>query len=141
MSDMLISVDEVARQLGLHPKTVLRYIHDGRLKATRVGKSYRILRAELEAFAGIANGGTAPEATTARATCIVDIPDMTIGEAERLATFLGAIALTGGADSPQLQVTTAFDPKGRTMKVVLIGEPADVGRLLEMMPLRLGNRA
>jgi excisionase family DNA binding protein len=42
----LVSVREVAGQLGVHPETVRRLIHDGRLDAVRVG---RVLRVHCEA--------------------------------------------------------------------------------------------
>lgn len=139
MSGHLVTVEEAAEQLNLHPKTVLRYIRDGRLAATRIGKSYRIAREKLDAFAGIARGR--PDAATgARATCIVDIPDLTVGEAERLATYLHAAALSGDADTPPLHLETAFDPQSRSMKVVVIGVPADAGELLRMLEMRVGGR-
>ena len=47
MSQQLVTVEQAAQELSLHPKTVLRYIRDNRLPATRVGRSYRILRSEL----------------------------------------------------------------------------------------------
>ena len=75
MSDYLVTVDQAAEQLNLHPNTVLRYIRDGRLPATRIGKSYRIARANLDAFAGVASGKS-QAAVDARTTCIVDIPNM-----------------------------------------------------------------
>jgi len=136
MSDHLVTVEQAATRLNLHPKTVLRYIRDGRLAATRIGKSYRITRAALDAFAGVASGG--PETTaSARATCVVDIPDIDVAMAERMATLLQAFAMTGTADTPPLQLQTAFDPVARSMKVVLIGVPADVGKLLEMLQMQM----
>ena len=45
----LYSVRQVADQLGVHPETVRRLIHDGRLEAVRVG---RVLRVDGQAFAG-----------------------------------------------------------------------------------------
>lgn len=131
MSDLIVTVEQAAEQLRLHPKTVLRYIRDGRLEATRLGKSYRIPRAALEAFAGIA-AGTGSD-TGARMTCITDLPDMTVEAAERLATFLQSAALTGNAVTPPLHLQTAYDPKARILKVVMIGQPSDVGQLLELM--------
>lgn len=139
MSDGLVTVEQAAAELNLHPKTVLRYIREGRLPATRVGKSYRIARSRLDAFAGLASGKSEGTAA-ARATCILDIPDIAVERAERIATFLQAVALTGDADTPPLHLSTAFDPQARSLKVVLIGAPADVGRLLEMLQMQIGNR-
>lgn len=138
MSDNLITVEQAAERLNLHPRTVLRYIRNGQLPATRVGKSYRISKARLEAFVGIES--TPPEAATgARATCIVDIPGIGVEEAERLATFLQAVALTGDASATPLHLETAFDPVAKSMKVVIIGSPTDAGKLLEMLQLRVAS--
>lgn len=138
MSDVFVTVEKAAEQLRLHPKTVLRYIHDGRLEATRIGKSYRIPSAALAAFAGIA-AGQGPDAG-ARTTCITDLPGMTVEAAERLATFLQSAALTGDAGTPPLHLQTAFDPQAGVLKIVMIGQPSDVGPLLELMHLHLTAR-
>ncbi|MEX2249308.1 MAG: helix-turn-helix domain-containing protein [Parvibaculum sp.] len=139
MSDRLVTVEEAAERLTLHPKTVLRYIRDGRLKATRIGKSYRIAGAALDAFTGVA-GGKAETGIGARTTCIVDIPDIVVDRAERLTTFLHSAAMAGTAETPPLHLETAFDPSAQAMKVVVIGSPSDVGKLLEMLALQLRAR-
>ncbi|MFZ1879542.1 MAG: helix-turn-helix domain-containing protein [Gaiellaceae bacterium] len=43
------SVRDVADRLGVHPETIRRLIHDGRLDAVRVG---RVLRIDGRAVAG-----------------------------------------------------------------------------------------
>ena len=64
MAEILLSVDQVAERLGLHVKTVRGYIRDGRLRATRIGKQYRITRADLEVLTG--RPATESEADTVR---------------------------------------------------------------------------
>ncbi|HEY6055203.1 MAG TPA: helix-turn-helix domain-containing protein [Gaiellaceae bacterium] len=49
-SSALYSVRQVADQLGVHPETVRRLIHDGRLEAVRIGRVLRIHGAELDGF-------------------------------------------------------------------------------------------
>ena len=46
----LYSVREVAGRLGVHPETIRRLIHDGRLDAIRVGRVLRVHGAALEHF-------------------------------------------------------------------------------------------
>ncbi len=48
-ADGLYSVRQVADQLGVHPETIRRLIHDGRLDAVRIG---RVLRIDGAAVAG-----------------------------------------------------------------------------------------
>ena len=52
MTDEWFSVDQVAQRLGLHVRTVRNYVRDGRLKAVRIGKQYRIARSDLEELTG-----------------------------------------------------------------------------------------
>lgn len=46
----LLTVDQVAGYLQLNRMTVYKYIREGRIPASRIGKSYRIRRQDLEAF-------------------------------------------------------------------------------------------
>ena len=67
MSGSLYTVEQAAERLKLHPKTVLRMIREGRLKAARIGKAYRIAGDDLDAVAGVARA-EAREASDTRAT-------------------------------------------------------------------------
>ena len=46
----LYSVREVAGRLGVHPETIRRLIHDGRLGAVRVGRVLRVQGTDLDGF-------------------------------------------------------------------------------------------
>ena len=138
MTVSFVTVEQAAEHLHLHPKTVLRYIRDGRLPATRVGKSYRITRAKLDAFAGAPNEQSAA-AIGMRATCIVDIPHVSTDAAERLAIFLQSAAMARPADTPALQLQTAFDPLAKSMKVVLIASPSSIAELLAMLQVQMSS--
>lgn len=46
----LLSVRQVADQLGVHPETIRRLIHDGRIEAVRVGRVLRVPGSSLDGF-------------------------------------------------------------------------------------------
>lgn len=46
------STDEVAALLELHVRTVRRYIRDGKLRASRIGKQYRVAASDLDDLVG-----------------------------------------------------------------------------------------
>ncbi len=92
MSAHLLTVEQVAELLNLHVKTVRRYVQDGRLKAKRIGKEYRITRTDLDAFAGGSDTTSAPVARTRHvvASSIVDVDVISPDESHRVTTMVMA---------------------------------------------------
>ena len=130
MSEHVYSVEHAAERLKLHPKTVLRFIRDGRLRATKVGKSYRILRSDLEALTGVPARGPA---AAVRVTSIVDIPEIDPERAGRLAMLFTSARMGAEAQPEPMNVDVAHDPTRRQVKVVMTGSPADTAALLRML--------
>jgi excisionase family DNA binding protein len=50
IDDRLYSIAEVAQHLGMSPYTIMTWIKAGRLKASRIGRFWRIRPRDLEAF-------------------------------------------------------------------------------------------
>lgn len=50
MNDPVLTVEEVARELHLHPFTVLKLIRAGKLRASKIGRVYRIRESSIEDF-------------------------------------------------------------------------------------------
>lgn len=50
MSEKMLTVEEVAEELRVHPETVRQWIRDEELIAFDIGKEYRIQRTDLDAF-------------------------------------------------------------------------------------------
>ncbi len=48
--EVLLTVEEVAKELRINPKTVRQYIASGELVAIVVGRGYKISRDDLEDF-------------------------------------------------------------------------------------------
>ncbi len=48
--DSVLTTDEVINILRISKPTMLKYIHEGRLRATKVGRGWRILYSELFRF-------------------------------------------------------------------------------------------
>jgi excisionase family DNA binding protein len=50
MEEIILTVDQVAQILQVHPFTVLKFIKQGRLKAAKLGRVYRIKRSDVDSF-------------------------------------------------------------------------------------------
>ena len=130
MSEEVYTVEQFAERLKLHPKTVLRFIRDGRLRAVKVGKGYRILRSDLDAMTGVVRG-EAPSA--ARVTSIVDIAEVGAELAQRLARQLPAMRMGQTTPADPMSLDIAYDPALRRLKVVIVGSPGDTAAMLKMV--------
>jgi len=153
MSEEVYTVEQFAERLKLHPKTVLRFIRDGRLRAVKVGKSYRILRTEMEAMTGMAPdayqvGGPELEAligrrsgpSAVRVTSIVDFAQVTPERAQYLARTLPSLRTGEPSSSDLMNLSVAYDPATRSLKVVIVGSPGDTAAMLKMIDVLAEER-
>ncbi|MFJ3791056.1 helix-turn-helix domain-containing protein [Kitasatospora sp. NPDC090091] len=128
------SVEQVAELLGLHVRTVRGYVRDGRLRAARIGKQYRIARQDLEAFTGAPVAEPlAAEPRYAEVSAVVRIESIGRVEAGRVAdTVLAAIA--GPRDGgPPLRVQAVHEADRETLRLVVLGGPADTAAVLALV--------
>ena len=136
MINELYSVDQVAERLGLHVRTVRNYVRDGRLKAVRIGKQYRIARERLEALIGgpePSTVGTAAGPRHVEVSSIVEIDAIDAESAGRISTALMAGAKGGPEPGAPLRIDTIFDPSRARLKVILTGSLGSTTSLLKFI--------
>ncbi len=136
----LCTVEEAAAGLKLHVKTVRQYVRDGRLKATRVGRQYRLSRHDLEAFAGgsvaLSARQTVQPSRRVDVFCIVAIEAIDRAEVIRLTNALLAAARSNSnQNGPPLRVETVYDEACASLKVVLIGSATATAYMLGLIEL------
>ena len=129
----MYSVEQVAERLGLHVRTVRNYVRDGRLKAVRIGKQYRISADDLAAFTGVQ-----PQVTGTRhveVSAIVEVDGIGEQDAGRLAMMIMGGANTRGTGDRPLRIETAYDQSRARLKVIVLGDPADAAELLRWIAI------
>jgi excisionase family DNA binding protein len=134
MSHELYSVEQVAERLGLAVRTVRAYVRDGRLKAVRIGKQYRITGGDLAAFTG---QPAAPQ-TLARhleVSSIVEMEGVSLDASIRLANSLLASLNGRKPGDPSMRAETLYDPERKRMKFILLGDPGVTADLLKMITM------
>ncbi|MGW6708692.1 helix-turn-helix domain-containing protein [Streptomyces sp. NPDC054956] len=143
----LYSVGEVAERLGLHVRTVRNYVRDGRLKAVRIGKQYRISREDFEALTRLPADTTTDTASDAspgaprrhlEVSSIVQIDALGPDAASRLATLVTAAAQSPRDTPDPLRVQTVYDKERARMKIVILGDAATTADLLHLVDGALG---
>lgn len=135
MSQELYSVEQVANLLGLHVRTVRTYVRDGRLKAVRIGKQYRIAREDLEAFTG--RPVAAPEIVRreryTEVSSVVQIDALSPDLANRVTNTLMSIAKARDDSDQPLRVDTIYDEERGRLKVIVTGGIATTVAMLRLI--------
>ena len=142
MPQQLHSVEEVAKLLGLHVRTVRNYVREGRLKAIRIGKQYRIAREDLVALTGRPTESFEPEPPPRRSrhvevSSIVEIDAISQEQAMRLMTGLTSARKSPAEGDDPLHIETIYNEERARMKVILAGSIDTVASFLSLIRLYL----
>ncbi|SCL45337.1 DNA binding domain-containing protein, excisionase family [Micromonospora citrea] len=132
MSEEMYSVEQVAERLGLHVRTVRGYIRAGRLRAVRIGKQYRIARADLDALTGRPRPAR-PTTSAVEVSSIVQIDGVDRAAADRLGTLALAGAGTDRDTGQPLRIQTVHDEERHRMKIVILGGAAATAEVLRLL--------
>lgn len=117
MSDSLFTVDSAAEKLDVHPRTILRFINQGKLKAFKVGRQWRIKKGDLYELLG----ETVSERKST-ASSVIDFPVKDENEANRFITlFTASLNSRNGYDSTDRRADFMYNREENSIRIVLWG--------------------
>ncbi len=129
MPDDLFSVDQVAEEVGLHPRTIRRFIREGCLKAAKVGKQWRIHRQDLDALTGVKTDKPRG-ADTIQVSTVVDILVDDEWQADRIFTSMLAAVTAKGAEYGVVHYQSLYLREERKARLMFWGDAAFIGNAL-----------
>ena len=86
------TVEQVADMLSLHPKTIQRYIREGKLRANKIGKSWNITKHDLNVFTKKADSGE--ETNSKEKTVVSSVVDIFVHDLEDSSRIVNALTAT-----------------------------------------------
>jgi excisionase family DNA binding protein len=148
MEQKLYSVAELVEILKLHPKTILRFIHEGKIKARKIGRTWMVGTQELKEYAHAEFAETDATAAAPRdkpdygslserisVSAVVEIDEQNSEEASRISNSL--MAMLNGKDESWGK--TRFDffyyPEIRKAKYLIYGSPKFISAILNTFDL------
>ena len=141
MAQDLYSVEEVAKLLGLHVRTVRNYVREGRLNAVRIGKQYRIAREDLVALTGRPESSFETEPVRRHrhvdVSSIVEVDAISREEAMRLMTALTSLPKSRPEGDDPLHVETIYNEERARLKIIVAGSIGSVGSFLRVTEVYL----
>ena len=142
----MYTVAQVAEILDLHPKTIRRLIKDGRLKARKIGREWRVRREDLREYAHGELAGRPAEAASAlplaervRVSAVIELGDGNSEEVSRLSNALLAVLTAKDQAWGETRYDLIFHPETRQARFIVHGTPGFIRTLLELVEALVGR--
>lgn len=144
----MYTVDQVAGILGLHPKTVRRFIQEGKLKASKVGGQWRITENDLNQMMGGENPpepleteavesnfkdeGSAIERPSSKAqvSAVVDVYVEDVEEAMRISNTIVAVMNCKDPEYGHARFNHVYYKNEGKARYIFWGQPLFIGNIL-----------
>ena len=127
MTKQFYTVEQIAHMLNIHPKTIQRYIREGKLHATKIGKGWRINGHDLSLFTE-GNTNNSPEESAlmsgqsrVKSTSVIDIRVDNKDEAYRIINSLNAAMNVKPHEYGEASLATQYIERDCTVRLTLWG--------------------
>lgn len=141
----LYSVAEIAEILGLHQKTVQRFIREGKLKAVKIGRAWKVSIEDLKAYSHAeladdpteeiraASGSDSPVSDRLTVSAVIELRNADERESSRISNTL--IAVLNGKDPAwgETRYDYFYQPETGTARFVLYGRPSFISSIMKML--------
>jgi excisionase family DNA binding protein len=136
----MYNVEQLAKILDLHPKTVRRFIREQKIQATKIGREYRVSPEALKQFAHaeLADQPVEPRSTKALAervqvSAVIELDEGHSDEVARISNSLIAVLNSKDPEWGAARYDLIYHPETRKARFVLNGSPRFIRTLLELV--------
>jgi excisionase family DNA binding protein len=140
MEQKFFTVEQVAQLIGMHPKTIRRYIHEQKLQATKVGKSYLISAHALNRFTEgdleplpDSTKGRLNQKKLVRGSTVVDVEPISSEQAMRIENTLVAALNSKPIEADPCSMHCQYDSQNLLLRVYLNGNADTIASLLRAL--------
>lgn len=137
MQDKFYTVEDISSMLDMHPKTIQRYIREGKLRASKLGKAWRVSGHDLSLF--MQSASPLPkeneESRKIFVTSVVDIDVYGADDAMNISNMLTASLNSKPAELGRTSMSTQYlDTEGK-LRIMISGS----AKFMELMMSLLQN--
>lgn len=121
------TVEQISEMLNLHEKTVQRYIREGKLRASKIGKGWRVSGHDLSVFAEKSlnteaeKPGGADSENAVKVSTVIDIEVRSKDDAMRIANTLTAALNVKPPEYGASSMATQFIENENKVRIMLWG--------------------
>ena len=138
MEQKLYSIEDLVPILKLHSKTILRFIHEGKIRARKVGRTWMVQQDALDYY--LQGDSVEPKSETHKpedvarritVSAVIEIEEQNSDEATRLSNSLLALLNSKDDSFGKSRFDFFYYPEIQKAKYVLYGSPKFISLILE----------
>jgi excisionase family DNA binding protein len=135
----LYTISDLKNILNLHPKTILRFIHEKKIKARKIGRSWMVSEDDLKSYCHCELSGKEPPAPAPnydtlgnriRVSAVIEINEQNSEEASRISNSMIAMLNSEKGSSGNSRFDFFYYPEIEKAKYVFYGSPGFVEKIL-----------
>jgi excisionase family DNA binding protein len=119
VSQKFYTVEEISKMLDMHIKTIQRYIREGKIKASKVGKAWKVSGHDLSTFLG--EEPKIEEQKPAKVSTVVDIELYEKDEVMRITNMLNASLQMKDSSYSGCTLNTMYIESENMLRIMLWG--------------------
>ncbi|MVX65329.1 excisionase family DNA-binding protein [Clostridium chromiireducens] len=155
MEEKFYTIDQIAEKLGMHHKTIRKFITEGKLRANKVGKQWRISGQDLSIFmennnVNVSNKNEVENEKIEFSTdeveiksrinkinvsTVIDINEVSMEEYMRISNTLIAIMNSKDSKMSSSTINIKHYPQERNLKVMLWGDMEFTKEMLDLISI------
>lgn len=129
------TIEQISKLLNMHPKTIQRYIREGKLSAVKVGKAWRISGHDLSIFIerNKTNAEQFESKRTITVSSVVDIAANGTDDAMRIMNLLTSAMNAKPPEFSKSSMQSQYIEYENMVRVMLWGEIRFMSAMIEMI--------
>jgi len=140
MEEKLYTVTELKGILNLHEKTIIRFIHDEKIKGKKIGRSWMVPESDLKAYVHgeLANNNEVKQTDYSTlnerisVSAVIEIKEQNSEEAIRISNSLMAMLNSGSEETRNTRFDFFYYPEIQTAKYVAYGNPTTISKIINI---------
>lgn len=139
MDEKLYTVNELTKILNLHAKTIIKFIHEGKIKGQKIGRSWMVSETNLKQYVhgnSVVKSDKQSQDTDSQinkrisVSAVIEIIEQNSEEATRISNSIMAMLNCYNEDSIKTRFDFFYYPETEKAKYVVYGSPKNVTEII-----------
>jgi len=146
MKDKLYTIEELKGILNLHPKTIIRFIHEGKIQGNKIGRSWMVAEKDLKKYVhgelkqdnNIHSNETDYASLESRisTSAVIEIKEQNSEEASRISNSIMAMLNSNNlSDKINFRFDFIYYPESQKSKYIVYGTPKKIIEILKVFEI------